>query len=563
MKEMLSASDLHHFTESLIQEAKTLEEAQEMISTAVSFVADKLHLGRVLVMLDTPPSVFDLKGTKETQVVYAGFQGYDAEPIERKFSLVNKGTLQLTWYPVKGYTWSDDEKRYLEIIMDYIYLRGLGVRVGELLSRSAFVDSMTGANNTQKLMQYGTMLEKSRRLSEFVALFENIKNFRYINRFYGDRNGDYILKEFVRIVFFSLNAEELIVRLGGDNFVVLVKKQNLDAHLELLSKLKIRLQHAGLEQDVEIPMRCGIYHPIQGDQVGDLLMCSSAALQYAKRTAAEQFVYFKPGMLEYSIRAKEVSVLFPKAINEREFEAFYQPKVNLETGQLCGAEALVRWRRGGIVVPPGDFVPILEQEGTICTLDYYMLDLVCRNQNKWRQYGLDPVPVSVNFSKLHLHESNFAERILSIIDENSVNRSDIEIELTEESGYEDFAALSDFVDTMNANGVATSIDDFGTGYSSLNIVKNLHTNVIKLDKSFLDNIRTDKEQESDVTLICAVIKLVRDLGMEVLAEGIELPAQVEFLREQGCNKAQGYFFDKPLSEVEYQTRLLGKRIYPL
>ncbi len=563
MKEILSGADLHHFTESLIQEVNTLEEAQEIISRAVSFVADKLHIGRVLVTLDTPPSVFDLKGTKETRVVYAGFRGYDAEPIERRFSLVNNGSLQLAWYPIKGHSWSDDEKRYLEIVMDYIYLKGLGVRVGELLSRSAFVDSMTGANNTQKLMQYGTMLERSRRLPEFVALFENIKNFRYINRFYGDRNGDYILKELVRTIYFSLSAEELIVRLGGDNFVVLVKKQNLDAHLELLSNLKIRLQHAGLEQDVEIPMRCGIYHPAPGDQVGDLLMCSSAALQYAKHMVGEQIVYFKPSMLEYSIRAKEVSVLFPKAINEREFEAFYQPKVDLKTGALCGAEALVRWRRGGIIVPPGDFVPILEQEGTICTLDYYMLDLICRDINRWRRDGLEPVPISVNFSKLHLHESNFAERILSIIDENSVNRSDIEVELTEESGYEDFAALSEFIDTMNANGVATSIDDFGTGYSSLNIVKNLHTNVIKLDKSFLDNIRTEKEQESDVTLICAVIKLVKDLGMEVLAEGIELPAQVEFLREQGCNKAQGYFFDKPLNEIEYRKRLLGKRIYSL
>ena len=196
-------------------------------------------------------------------------------------------------------------------------------------------------------------------------------------------------------------------------------------------------------------------------------------------------------------------------------------------------------------------------------IGWLLLDLICRDINRWRRDGLEPVPISVNFSKLHLHESNFAERILSIIDENSVNHSDIEVELTEESGYEDFAALSEFIDTMNANGVATSIDDFGTGYSSLNIVKNLHTNVIKLDKSFLDNIRTEKEQESDVTLICAVIKLVKDLGMEVLAEGIELPAQVEFLREQGCNKAQGYFFDKPLNEIEYRKRLLGKRIYSL
>ncbi len=563
MKEILSAKELHLFAEALIQEARTLEEAQEMISGAVALIADKLHLGRVLVMLDTPPSVFDLKGTKETQVVYAGYQGYDTEPIERKFSLINKGTLQLSWYPIKGYTWSDDEKRYLEIVMDYIYLKGLGVRVSELLSRSAFVDSMTGANNTQKLMQYGTMLEKTRRLPEFVALFENIKNFRYINRFYGDRNGDYILKEFVRTIFFTLSAEELIVRLGGDNFVILLKKQNLDAHLKILSELKVTLQHAGVEQDVEIPVRCGIYQPVPGDQAGDVIMCSSAALQFAKRAGGEQVVHFKPSMLEYSIRAKEVSVLFPKAISEGEFEAFYQPKVDLETGALCGAEALVRWRRGGIIVPPGDFVPILEQEGTICTLDYYMLDLICRNINKWRRDGLDPVPISVNFSKLHLHEPNFAERILSIIDENSVNRSDIEIELTEESGYEDFAALAEFIDLMNDNGVATSIDDFGTGYSSLNIMKNLHTKVIKLDKTFLDNIGTDQEQESDVTLICAVIKLVKDLGMEVLAEGIESPAQVEFLHEQGCNKAQGYYFDKPLNEIEYQTRLLRSRIYPL
>jgi EAL domain-containing protein (putative c-di-GMP-specific phosphodiesterase class I) len=262
-------------------------------------------------------------------------------------------------------------------------------------------------------------------------------------------------------------------------------------------------------------------------------------------------------MLDRVMHDKEVSTIFKKALLNEEFVVYYQPKVDLNNNQLCGCEALVRWVKDGKVMPPMEFIPVLEREGSVCKLDFYVFEKVCRDINQWLRQGIEPVRISTNFSKAHLHNRSFADDIVSIMRKYEVDSRYLEVELTEMSGYEDYDALSVFVDEMKDYGVKTSIDDFGTGYSSLNLLKDLNVDVIKLDKSFLNNI--EKKGESDEIVIKSIIKMVTDLNMKVIAEGVETVEQAEFLKDAECCMAQGFLFDKPLPRDEFEKRLKDRQ----
>ena len=253
--------------------------------------------------------------------------------------------------------------------------------------------------------------------------------------------------------------------------------------------------------------------------------------------------------------------MFPKALENREFVVYYQPKVTLEDNCLCGCEALVRWFRDGVMVPPMQFIPVLEWEGSVCKLDFYVLDQVCRDVQEWMAKGIEPVRISVNFSKAHLHNPDLAKKILAVLQKYDVPSRYIEIELTEMSGYENYETLLDFVRTMHESGVSTSIDDFGTGYSSLNLLKDLNVDIIKLDKSFLNNMESRKK--NDVIVIKNIIQMVNELDMEVIAEGVETMEQADFLRGMHCCMAQGFLFDRPLPHDDFEKRLNGDHVYSL
>lgn len=251
--------------------------------------------------------------------------------------------------------------------------------------------------------------------------------------------------------------------------------------------------------------------------------------------------------------------MFPKALEQEEFLVYYQPKVSLPENRLCGCEALVRWLREGKIVPPMEFLPVLEREGSICALDFYVFEKVCCDIRKWLDTGIEPVRISVNFSKVHLHNLQLAEDIIAVMEKYSVDSKYIEIELTETLSYENYQTLIKFVDAMKKKGIHTSIDDFGTGYSSLNLLKDLNVDIIKLDKSFLQNI--EKRNKQDEIVIKNIVNMVKELDMEVIAEGVETFDQADFLRNINCCMAQGFLYDRPLPQKEFQKRLTGERTY--
>ena len=220
---------------------------------------------------------------------------------------------------------------------------------------------------------------------------------------------------------------------------------------------------------------------------------------------------------------------------------------------MCGAEALVRWHQGDTLIPPYKFIPLLEEEGSITELDFYIFDNMCQDIKEWLDSGITPVRVSSNFSKLHLLNADFADRVLNVVNKYQISHEYIEVELTESSGYENFEALTSFVNKMKENGICVSIDDFGTGYSSLSLLKELNVNVIKLDKTFIDEIGNGDDVNEK--LVKNVIHMIKDLGRDIICEGVETKDQAEFLISQGCFMAQGYLYDKPLPGAEFEQRL--------
>jgi EAL domain-containing protein (putative c-di-GMP-specific phosphodiesterase class I) len=251
-------------------------------------------------------------------------------------------------------------------------------------------------------------------------------------------------------------------------------------------------------------------------------------------------------------KQKQIAECFPYALDNEEFAVYYQPKVETDTYVIRGAEALVRWIHNDRVVSPGEFIPVIEQNGGVCQLDFYMLEHVCRDIRSWLEKGIEPVRVSVNFSRKHLDNPNLADDIIDMIRKYHVPTEYIEIEVTETMDELEQGRLSVFMNRMREASIATAIDDFGTGYSSLDILRSFPIDVLKIDKSFIDD---EEITESDSIILSNIIKMAKELNMEVITEGVETWKQVKFLQDMECNLVQGFLFDRPMPEAEFEDKI--------
>ncbi|MBQ8970686.1 MAG: EAL domain-containing protein, partial [Lachnospiraceae bacterium] len=239
---------------------------------------------------------------------------------------------------------------------------------------------------------------------------------------------------------------------------------------------------------------------------------------------------------------KQIIGMFIPALKKKEFEPFFQAKVDMTTGELVGFEALCRWFHEGSLIYPDQFIPAIDSQGLIHELDMEILRLTCESIRKWKDMGLNPPPVSVNISRKNIFVPGIEEKILSIIKKSGIDSSAIEVEITETATEEEYLRLVDFINQLKQYGLRISIDDFGTGYSSLSLIHNINADVIKIDKSFVDALFTD---EKSSVLVESIIQLAQRLGMKTIAEGVETAMQGMTLVGMGCKNAQGYYYSKP------------------
>ena len=414
------------------------------------------------------------------------------------------------------------------------------------------IDFLTGIWNHRRIINYYKKMHAKGQLDRFCCIFQNVKDYKYINQKVGDRNGDIIMRIYANQLKSFLKGNGHIGRIGGDNFLVYVKKDHLPAYLDFIKAVKITIDINDEPVLITVRARCGILTDPAENPYKDCISYASIALSKAKR-GTQDIVYYDKSMTAELIKEKEFLNEFNGALMTGEFVPYFQPKVNAQTNTLCGAEALARRVKNGQLLSPATFIPPLEKTGLVTKLDFHIYECVLKQIKDWESRGIKPVCVSVNFSKLHLRNDAFADNILSLREKYDVDPSYLEIELTESSGLDDYRRLSSFVSRMKRAGINISIDDFGTGYSSLSMISKFKANVIKLDKSFVDE--TSGGDESAQLFMKDIICMIKDQDEIVLCEGVETKKQLEFLKEAGCGVIQGFYFDKPLPAEEFEERL--------
>jgi diguanylate cyclase (GGDEF)-like protein len=555
------------FFDNVSKNASTIEEISGKITKAIAPVANTLNIGKMeIALLYNPATAFTPQVTNDVIMLYHYDGGYADTPVNNTFTTGLNGKAEVSVYPRKGVNWNEEDIRYINSLSSVIYTLCAKAQITNMLNIATTTDAMTSIPNSIGVYQFIGSLCARGIEAAYTAVFYNIKNFRCVNQRFGAKNGDVALKKYAARIRDFIDSDELVGRMGGDNFVSVVKNEHIDDFLNFISSVKVILNINSKIISTEISARAGIYPIEAGDSMSTVMNNISIALSVSRKSLHRDFIWYRPTMMEQTMRDKELSGAFSGALAAKEFEVYYQPKVDLKTNKLCGCEALARWRRDDRVLQPAQFIPILENEGSICALDFYILNRVCEDIRGWLDEGITPVRISTNFSRLHMNNPKLADDILNVVKRYDIDPSYIEVELTETIGYEDFDALSSFVKKLHDFGFHTSIDDFGTGYSSLNLLSELPVDVIKLDKSFVTpQERGDNENEegfkqrvkSNLIVVKTIISMALELGLNVICEGVETKEQAKLLKELGCHMAQGFLYDRPLPHDEFTTRLDG------
>lgn len=450
---------------------------------------------------------------------------------------------------------SEEDTQRVTMIMDMILSFISRNRLEDIVERLTFFDD-NGYRNLRSFIRYLEQLNENNDFSKRTAVHFNLRHFSLINREIGRSSGDVVIRNYFDLLEKTIGDKGLICRVGGDNFVAIFKDDILEPVLDILNGVPI-VYDVNNTKRIMVSASTGVFRIPDGfiyerpDDIMDRIVSSSRA---AKNGGKESIVFFDDDMIVDKEKTMQVQQLFPQAMQKGEFKVFYQPKIDIDTGEIVGAEALCRWFRDGKVIPPIDFIPILEQTTDICRLDFYMLNHVCRDIRQWLDEGRKVVRISVNLSRKHMMDIDLLERIIGIVDMNRVPHQYIEIELTETTTDVEFRDLKRVVSGLQQAGICTSVDDFGMGYSSLNLIREIPWNVLKVDKSFLP-VDNDNEASTRSIMFKYVVAMAKELGLECIAEGVETRNQVQVLRDNRCLFAQGFYFDRPLPIEDFEKRL--------
>ncbi|MBP3507313.1 MAG: GGDEF domain-containing protein [Lachnospiraceae bacterium] len=424
----------------------------------------------------------------------------------------------------------------------------------EELSTLAYVDPVTKGHTFAKFQQIFADTMRNQPNHKYALLSLDLNKFKMINDLYGYEEGNKIIYKMNELWEKEFRANECCGHRTADRFVVLLTYVNKDELEQRIQDYRIRLQEA-TKGKYKLSLRVGIY---QIEDVTDSFSTaysrSMMAFAAAKDSGKRFMAFYQADMEEQLIWEKNVEDEFQEALRKHEFEVFYQAKINAETGEVSGAEALARWiRPDGTIVPPNRFIPVLENNGSIAELDQYMFKEVCLHQKAWLDEGKPIVPVSVNLSRIQLADSNFVDAYREILESVGLPPEYVGLEFTESAMFDNEEALRSIVDRLHALGVKVLIDDFGVGYSSMMSLKVIPVDILKVDKSFIDSIGDDRGDK----IVISIIEFALSLGMSVTAEGVENDNQYRFLRNHRCNDIQGYYFSRPVPAKEYCQRFLA------
>ncbi len=546
------------FIRNLPNDEFELNKVNEYLSLYVPKLVNASGLCFFKTILVSPSNISRPKVLDLEDVLHEYRYGELGETKEIIFNVGSGGYIKNIAAVHAGEEWNTDLENDFYVISKTIYLIYGRAKAMKYLNRHVFHDSLTGVANETQLTRFMESKLEAGVFTDYCTSFINIKSMKLFNGNYGSRVGNQVLIKFARKIELFLGDAGCIARLGGDNFAVFSKKSLQTDFIEFLKDICIDLDlNDGKVVTVKVESRIGFCFMQPGETISDAMNNSSIALNCARKSCGTDVVLYEENMKIRMLSVKQLERNVPDALRKEEFIVYYQPKASIRDVTkytIDGAEALVRWIRDGKMVMPGDFVPILEENGMITQVDFYVLERVCQDIKEWEKRGIAPVKISSNFSRRHLRNPHFADRIEEIIKQYDVDPSYIEIEITESYEAEDMEALSLFEGKMHDLGISLAVDDFGSGFSSLKMLKNISSDTIKLDKSIIDGI--GGEQKDDEIIVGHVIHMVVELGKKVIAEGVEHKAQADFLRRSGCPSIQGYLYAKPMPKDEFEKMLI-------
>lgn len=419
-------------------------------------------------------------------------------------------------------------------------------------------DSLTGLPNKIQLQSDLKEMSLDLTISNYAYVQFCIKDIQIYYNIYGYDDTNKIIAYTASYAKSLLKEGEKLYSIGDIDFIAILHKSSLNS---FISKMNGTVKPAinASDENVVITICCGTYQSDDPQERADSIIKKLfTAFSFAKEAKDTNRKDFEENIMVTNISAVPMTKQIEEAFFNREFFVMYQPKVDIKTKVLQGAEALIRWKHNGTIVSPGNFIPLSESTGFVRRLDFYVLNRVCATMKKWQTENIGPlVPVSVNFSKKHFDrkEANLLERIINVVDSFQIDHRLIDIELTETvySGASD--DLNKMIRGLKAANFSSSIDDFGSGYSSLNLLQNLEFNVLKLDKSLVDTLLISPRAN---TVVASVIGMAKNLGMTIVAEGVENAETSSLLENLNCDLIQGFFFDKPLSEDDFKNRLINR-----
>ena len=419
------------------------------------------------------------------------------------------------------------------------------------------LDTVTGGKNWSYFVKTGTKIlrRNHRKRNHYAVISLSMRKYTNYCTCYGVENGEALLEKFYTILQKCVEKKEIAVRHERAEFALLLLMEDEASLEQRLKKITFMLNAAVPDQTFHFST--GVYIIDRNeDNITEIYNSAVIARNCCADDSVKEICYFSDEMYNEQVWERKVENDMEKALYNHEFEVYLQPKYDTMKETLSAAEALVRWNHpteGS--VPPGRFIPIFESNGFILQLDDYMLTEVCRLQATWISRGRKVVPISVNVSRAHFTKTDLAEHICRTVDHFNVPHSVIELELTESAFFDDKAALLNTVKKLKNAGFKVSMDDFGAGYSSLNTLKELPLDVVKLDAEFF---RGKDEMNRGKLIVEETISLAKKLNMQIVAEGIETREQVDFLKSNGCDLIQGFYFAKPLPISEFEKRAFAR-----
>ena len=397
-----------------------------------------------------------------------------------------------------------------------------------------------------------------------AVLFLDCDRFKHINDTLGHAIGDQVLRSVAKRLTTCVRESDTVSRHGGDEFLVLLSELDHPEDAEAIAQkivMSVAEPHLVAGHELQLTASVGIaLYPEDGQDAQSLIMRADTAMYYAKNTGRNRVGFYRPDMEAPAIKRSSIESELRNALDKNELELFYQPTIDLETGVISGAEALMRWRhpeRG--IIPPDQFIPAAEASGLIVPMGRWALREACRQAKAWQDAGLPAIPIAVNVSALQFRTPGFLEDIKRFLAETALPSQYLELELTESALMVDTASTTSLLEVLKQSGIMLKVDDFGTGPSSLSYLQRCPVDVLKIDQSFVAEI---DPKFSSAPLVRAVIAMGKSLGCRVVAEGVETRQQFAYLRAENCDEGQGYHFSPPVNAATFE-RLLSNAPFAL